>query len=391
MKAILVCFVVAGSLAGMGRAFSGETEATRSEAHLESAPVQRRDHFRISGGWMWRNLDGVRFHSGSRAQNFRLPSMFSEGRQDPMIGSANVYGERMYADGFVKIDAGTDSDGATSSWGYEDASQVDGGLMHFHATGARQTASTGTHFEDAGQWGFDGSGGAPVVQFDWLHDSGPLWSAGLQIQWSFLSLDGNHRGSNFSSIQEGSDYKYHFTDTYDLQGVIPPRAPYQGSGAGNGPLLNNVPSSRSRVETRIGGGQVDFFNEIRESLEVDVNTLSVGPTLNAQFGPAAMQLAAGFVLNIAHWDATHEESLMFSRNGAREIQVTQWRAQDSGTDLLPGFYMQGAVSVPLTERITLIGFGRYEWSKALESTVGPSTFSMELSGWSMGALVGVTF
>jgi hypothetical protein len=59
--------------------------------------------------------------------------------------------------------------------------------------------------------------------------------------------------------------------------------------------------------------------------------------------------------------------------------------------VLPGAFVQGAVELPLTERISLTGFGRYDWSQSLDGSVGPSSFSMDPTGWSLGAMVGVRF
>ncbi len=132
----------------------------------------------------------------------------------------------------------------------------------------------------------------------------PVGSLGLQAQWSLLGIDGSHRGRNVSATRTARDYRVNFTDRYALQGIILPSAPYQGSGSGNGPLLDNLPGSRSRTEILIGEDRVDLFNDVRESLEVDLNTVSIGPSVSARLGPVSLQAAAGLALSIASWDAS---------------------------------------------------------------------------------------
>lgn len=348
--------------------------------------------FRFSAGWMYRSLGGVEFQPGSRSQSVRLPSLFgSASLREPAIGAADGFADRLYDDGFVRVDQGTATDGSTAYWGYDSSSQVQGEFLDFHANGRRSEAGGSSSYAAPDPWGFDADGGAPVVALDWSRAVGPRWALGVQAQWSFLGVDGNHEDTNFTATQSGAEYALGFVDRYALQGMIPPLAPYQGSPAGNGPLLDNIPASRSRSESMQSGGQALFFNDLRESLDVEVHTLSLGPTLAARLGPSEVQLSAGFAANITQWDASHRETLQVSRDGGRATRLTQWEEHSSDTDILAGFYIQGAVSLPLTERLSLAAFGRYDWSQSLDGTVGPSSFSVDLGGWSVGALIGISF
>lgn len=350
-------------------------------------------HFRVSAGWMHRSLGGVHFQSVSRSQSVRVPRFFGQDtRRDAPVGSADKVGDRFYEDGFVKVDQGTFYDGTTAHWGYDDNAQVQGDGLEFHASGSRhETTPATTAYEPAGEWNFDSEGSAPVIQLDWAYEINPVWSLGLQAQWSLLGIDGSHRGSNVSATRTARDYRVNFTDRYALQGIIPPTAPYQGSGSGNGPLLDNLPGSRSLTEKLIGEDRVDLFNDVRESLEVDLNTVSLGPSVSARLGPVSLQAAAGLALNIASWDASYQESLLVARNGGKASTLAKWSEKAGGTDVLPGFFLQGALILPVTTRITLTGFGRYDWSKTLHGDIGPSTFSVDPGGWSAGAIIGVAF
>jgi hypothetical protein len=341
---------------------------------------------------MYRSLGGVEFQAGSRSQRVRLPSLFGSARlREPAIGAADGFADRQYDDGFMRVDQGTATDGSTAYWGYDRSSQVQGEFLDFHAHGSRSQSGGSSAYALPDPWGFDADGGAPVVAFDWSRTLGPRWALGVQAGWSLLGVDGNHDDTNFTATQSGAEYALSYVDRYALQGVIPPTAPYQGSPAGHGPLLDNIPASRSRSESLRSGGQALFFNDVRESLDVDVHTLSLGPTLGARLGPAELQLSAGIAANITQWDASHRETLQVSRDGGRASRLTQWEDHSSDTDILAAFYIQGAVSLPLSERLSLAAFGRYDWCQSLEGTVGPSSFTIDLGGWSVGALIGISF
>ncbi|RYD25000.1 MAG: hypothetical protein EOP86_27895, partial [Verrucomicrobiaceae bacterium] len=139
---VLCTWLLAGSVTA---GESGKRPLSTATA-LDSGQAQplSRNHFQISGGWMWRQVGDVRFVSGSRSGSAALPSLFGPSRlSDPPIGDARTYGDRRYADGYVGVDGGTANDGATSLWGYENASQVAGGAVSYHAQGSREAVGGG--------------------------------------------------------------------------------------------------------------------------------------------------------------------------------------------------------------------------------------------------------
>lgn len=341
----------------------------------ESAPAASRDHFQVSAGWMWRETGGVRFLSGSRSRTLAFPSLFGTSQlQDPGIGPADSFADRVYSDGYVGVDEGTANDGNTSLWGYGNAGQVAGDSIRFHGSGSRQAVSGSSHAESSGEWEGEDGGNAPVVQLDWWRQVSARFSAGAQMQWSLLQLDGSQNSSDFSAWHQRDSFGRSFTDVYDLHGVIAPQAPYSGAGLGFGPLLDNIPSAREFHESASGSDRAVYFNDVRQSLDLNVNTLSLGPTFAYRTDRLALQASAGFSLNIASWDADQRETLYLSRNGGSAKVVKEWRDHSSGTDLLPGFYLQSGATCQLTPSISVTGFGRYEWSDELEGSVGPSTF-----------------
>ncbi len=69
-----------------------------------------------------------------------------------------------------------------------------------------------------------------------------------------------------------------------------------------------------------------------------------------------------------------------ARNGGKVRTLAKWSEKAGGTDVVPGFFLQGALILPVTSRITLTGFGRCDWSETLHGDIGPSTFSVDPGG-----------
>ena len=360
----------------------------------ESTPgsFSSRSRFSISAGWMWRETGGVDFHSGARAPFLALPSLFGRALTTlPPIGSTDTFADRFYSDGTVLMDAGTPLDGSTSAWSYQQDAQVQAGSLQYHARGHRRESDAGTSALPPADQAFDGSGGVPVIELGWEKDLTPSLSIGARFQWSFLDFDGSHEQTTFSAWQQSREYTVDFSDHYDLQGVIPPQAPYTGAGLGFGPVINNQPASRNSSEYQSASGEAEFFNSLHQSFEVKLNTLSLGPSLSSKCGPISLQAGAGFALNIVDWKASQSETLYLSRDGGRPRTFHRWNEDRNDTDFLPGFYLQGGLAWHISSSWSINGFGRYDWSEELDQPVGPSTLSFDPGGWSAGVLLGWSF
>ena len=351
-----------------------------------------RGRFYMSAGWMWKETGGAHFDTGSRSRDVRLPRFVGEaGAMLPGIGPVGGYGDRFYRDGFVKVDGGTAFDGTTSAWAYQDASQVSGDSLYYHATGHRSTSSSGQSLQAPRDFSDDGSGSAPFIELGWERELTEAVSLGVRFQWSFLDFDGAGSQSDFSAWQKGQEYSIAYTDRYDLQGVIPPLAPYEGAGLGFGPLIDNLPASRQGGESAAGGSRARFFNRVEQSFDVKLHTLSLGPVVSGGAGRIRFQGGAGLALNLVDWEAEQVETLFVSRGEAGPRVYRRWTDRRQDVEVLPGFYLQGGVSWQVTPGVFVSGFGRYDWSGKLEQQLGPSTFTFDPGGWSVGASVGIAF
>ena len=117
--------------------------------------------------------------------------------------------------------------------------------------------------------------------------------------------------------------------------------------------------------------------------------MSLGPRLNGEICKnIRIGMGLGLALNVADWSASYEETLNVRSNGGAAHAIKSWKSSESGTDVLPGFYIETTVQVELTSRISTYVGGRYDWSQGMDEKVGPSHVQFEPGGWT--AMLGLT-
>ncbi len=357
------------------------------------APVSRSGGWRVSGGFMHRSLGGFDWTTGTQS----VPALVTVGPGSntagiDAIGPANAFADRTYVDGYVFQDAGTAQQGGdTWYWGYRNTSQVNNGLISFQGGNGNAATSTASDNYESGQWSKDLDGNAPYVQLEWIQPYTDSLNIGFQGGFSYLNTGASRGLSTFTASKSRTDFGIVYTDTYDLMGSQAPEAPYAGGPDGPGILLTNIPLNRVATQTVSGGETATAFNSISTDLDLSLSTISLGPVMEYQSGKFALQASAGLTINIADWDAEQNETLFVSRNGAAATTQNSWTNRDDGTSVLPGFFLQAAVSRQLNEQWSLTAFGRYDWVGEVDVHAGPSTGSADLSGWSLGGGIGFRF
>ena len=360
-----------------------ETEAELSSMVLADikkieGTVARGRRWRVSAGY--RHIQStISFDTGSYLQDVNILSTLNANfgkRAD--VGNLTSFHDREYDDGYVRKDFGTEIDGDTWHWGYDSASQVQGGNLLFHAYDGI---------------GLVGAGASSTVLTGWKDDTGS--DAGFMVQADLLLIRSKKINggilaglslSSFSAVntrtQDPGDFEERFiTDTYDLFGIIPPPPPYSGGIIGPAPVLFNTPSSR-RVDTRAIPG---VHSEITEALEIDLATISLGgfAEYNSRFWRLALSI--GPTANFVKWDAARNELLFGPSSSSNPNVLTD---QHSGSEWAIGYFGQMTIGVHVSERLTLGILGRYDWLDDISGTIGPSTYTAEFAGVSYGAHVG---
>jgi hypothetical protein len=211
-----------------------------------------------------RNRFGVSYRSGFNIDaRFKRPGgLPAQSNPGPPAGRA----DREYDDGFVRTDSG-ENPGLTWNWGYQNASQVPGDdTIQFHSSSVGGSGvSKGT--DDSPQHG---------LEFTWnryMGNIGERVSWGFEAAFAFNNITVANGRPVTSSLNQ-------LTDTYALDGVIPPEPPYTGTFGGPGPLISDSPS-RS-VTTIPNGATVSG----QRSFDGDLFGIRVGPYIEVPLDAA---------------------------------------------------------------------------------------------------------
>ncbi len=356
--------------------------------------------WRVSIGAQWRQIGSLDWNTGSAAAGSSLPWMAGRGTNSSSgAASPQGQGDHSYNDGYVNADAGTPFTGTTWFWGYNNASQVQGNDLVFHGSGGSTSTYSRSSWSSVrnSSWSdeLEGAGIFAKLESPELLKLGSL-GVSLELTYSWAHDDSSQvtrdvfrAGQSSRSTWGGSA----FEDRYNVGGILLPGAPYAGTYAGPGVTIPNAPSSRSYTGGSGSSGSESqtalFSSDVRESFEINLHTISLGPKFSADFGEVLrVGMGAGFALNIADWDAQYEETLTVRQNRGEARTLKRWKADESGTDVLPGFYIETMAQVRITNRVSAYVGGRYDWSEGLREKVGASRVHFEPGGWSV--MVGVT-
>lgn len=342
--------------------------------------------FSLSAGPAFRTLGQLKINSGYRSGGFALPSLVgSDSLTVPPVGDATAYADREYDDGYVRQDAGTSLDGTTWYWGYDNASQVQGDELVYHATGFQSIRGGFSSAPNAGPASKDTLDGvAPHLQFDARspHSIGPF-RIGFSAGMDFMKADQSLAFSNFSATQTRDDYRLDYEDRYDLQGVIPPQAPYAGVIGGAGPLIDNLPAIRTITPVLLFTDTATFGNQVHSSFEVEALSFTFGPTLSMKQGPFEFAFSGGVIVNLYDWSARQSETLG-AISAAGTTRIATWQESDSGTKVRPGFYAQAEAGYALNEQLGIGGFLRLDAAGEFRAQAGPTVYKIDPYGVTAG-------
>jgi hypothetical protein len=342
--------------------------------------------FSLSAGPAVRTLGQVKINSGYRSGGFLLPSLVGpDSLTVPPVGDTGTYADREYNDGYVRQDAGTSFDGTTWHWGYDNASQVQGDELVYQATGFQSIRSDATGAPNAGPASKDTLDGiAPHLQFDARspYHLGPF-RIGFSAGFDFMKADQSLAFSNFSASQTLENYRLDYEDRYDLDGVIPPLAPYAGSLGGPGPLIGNLPVIRNITPVLISTDTGTFSNQVNSSIEIEAFSFTLGPTFSLRQGPLEFAVSGGVIVNLYDWSARQGETLdATTALGTR--RVATWGESDSGTKIRPGLFAQTELSYAVNEQVGIGGFVRLDAAGEFRAQAGPTVYKIDPYGVTAG-------
>ncbi|MEO5714167.1 MAG: hypothetical protein ABIT37_11825 [Luteolibacter sp.] len=267
-----------------------------------------------------------------------------------------------YDDGFVHVDSSGNLGGETWNWGYDNAPQIDpSGSGSLALSITNSSANAGASDDNQAESG---------IEFFAYYEMGPLNIPALKslnATWGFRG--GFHYAhvdtGNTSTLTSGT---VTVTDRYNLNGTIPPLAPYSGSFGGPGPLIGDSPARTT------GAGATAFVDGSRD-LNVHLTTLNFGSYLEVPVsGKFSVTLEGGLSAAFASGSYDYESSTSIAGLGTRTSS-----GSDSELSLLPGVYLGMSGIYQINDSWSLQAAGRYQYldSLELESNGSNATLSFD--------------
>lgn len=363
--AMLMVATLAPALAALASAPQAVPTPSPAPAPILKPAGELESPWRIFGRASTRNIHRVLFLTGT--ETVTAPRA-TQGRKAD-VGSADAYADRAYDNGYVRQDAGTPIDGTTWHWGYTSSSQIEGDSIVFRAFDGYETAGTDSGNVPDAWKETDFSVPEFSVGVERILKAYPSANAGVRLNLSYLSFSLDEEFSGSQLIQNAR----YIEDTYALYGITPPTAPYSGSAGGPGPILDNRPVSRS-IERRpagTGGGVA----AISESLDLDMVSVDLGFTLQYPGAPLVLTATVGPSFHSVQIRAKHVET---AASGAIQHHSS------SDSEWILGYFAEATAEIKVSSRLRVGASGRYDSIAETADQVGPSSFAVDLSGWSAG-------
>lgn len=356
------------------------------------------------------------FDAGFLPSGIRIPAE---------IGATQSVDDRNYEDGYVSLSRSgntvitTTENPITTFWGYQRSNQIVDGFLVYQAQGEETTslASDSRQLNNAAFPRETQNKTRPVIEIGRHWDtSRPEWRMGLVAGVSWFS---HSQGSGVARLMDYSQdievRQATVTDRYDIGSIVVPVAPYNGPEAPPGPVIDNLPTSRTvedevlSSETRYFVGYGDLYSRIKSqqfSLGLRFNWLTrEAKHRTERSGSAGRQ---GFALALA--GAGLDVGLLVSRT---DLQLTEGRrivetdaggvvvdpsfeshtAQQRERRGLVGSYAGISGKLALDQhfsRFLKVGI-RYEDGGSFTVTAGDSRADLRLGGWTFRSSIEVHF
>lgn len=371
-------------------------EIEKMELDRAIAPAPEKPKWKVSAGVIYREINSHTFKTDSYSKDYNIPAKArNRSYSFSPPGDMNATAERDYIDGYVRKDVWTDLDGGTWNWGYDSGRQVQNDTLALSWVGKERTDFTRETSIVRGERekGSDNNSGVYLRAERILKEAGPV-DFGLRLDASRLAFSSSGDCTTFRDSQRWAMYRQYNQDFYSLAGtgITPASSPYRGNADAPGPTINNRPDSRNfGKSTRISSGFYDAFNQVTESLDMDLYTLSLGMSLTADYERLFVAGAVGPTLTIADIDASYDETLYESSNGGSSSILAYWSDTNGNTEYSVGLFVQGELGLRLIRGFELSVFGRYDWIENVSGSVGQTRYVVNPEGGSFGGVVNYAF
>jgi hypothetical protein len=299
---------------------------------------------------------GARFGMNFKA-DFHNNAAGNPGNTGVNPGPATGGVDHNYDDGYVRVDSSGNAGGRTWYWGYQNSSQyhVVGDTMQFHAIqSSSPSVPANNNVTGDPQYGLELTyqrvlGHLPFV-------SSGRWGLEAGFGYTDLDLRDNRSATGLTTVT---------TDAFELNGVLPPSAGYNGTFVGPGALLGDIP-------TRTTASDIAALTS-HQKLSGQLYTIRLGPFAEWNFTPK-LSLAASVGLTLAPASINYDFSeTTMSAGGGTSVAS----GHSSQTELLYGPYVSGMLRYDFTERWGVYVGAQFQSLNDLEQSIGARTARLD--------------
>ncbi len=304
-----------------------------------------------------------RFSFGPRfGMNFK--AAFGNNPNNPVSNPGPATGgvDHNYDDGYVRRDVSGNAGGVTSNWGYENASQVVGNTLQFHSVQSGSAFASDQKATDDPQYGLE------IIYQRVLGDfcESAHWGLELGFGYTDIELGGRRSGGGATVL----------TDSYSLNGVMPPGPGYNGTFNGPGALIGDTP-------TRTMGSA---FTSSRQKLSGSVFAFRGGPFAEWYITPEfSFAASVGLTLAPSQIDYDFTDTSTFAAGGSSVVT-----GHSSSTELLYGPYVSAMLRYDFNDNWGIYAGVQFQSLNDLKQSIGSRTAELEQSATLYGTL-GVSY
>jgi hypothetical protein len=303
---------------------------------------------------------GARFGMNFKA-DFRN-SAFYFNAVNPGLAAGGA--DHTYDDGYVLVDSSGKTSGLTWNWGYQYASQAPplsvGDIMQFHAI---QSGSAVNNVTDDPQYGAELTYQRVIGHLPF--QASGRW--GLEAGFGFTDLDLRNNRSGTAPVT---------TDTFPLNGVLPPGAGYNGTYVGPGALLGDTPTRTFDIAALTS----------HQKLSGQLYSIRLGPFAEWNFTPK-LSLAASVGLTLAPASVDYDFSETTTQAGGRTWVAS---GHSSKTELLYGPYVSGMLRYDFSKRCGVYVGAQFQSLTDLKQSIGSRTARLD-QGATVYGVVGASW
>jgi len=249
---------------------------------------------------------------------------------------------RYYDNGYNRVDISGNAGGQTWFWGYSSPNSAQANSMVLQSDATPDTAHSGM-YQNHPQSGVE-------LTYNRELTRGQKWRMGVEGAFGYMFL-------SFHDSQTVNYFVNRTSDSFTLNGVIPPEPPYQGTFEGPGAVIGSEPGSRTTTSV---SGAATIMGDRR--LDANIFMLRLGPYFEVPLSRKfSITLDGGLTLGYAQSTFSFEETVLIS-DPFYGINLNSGPRYGSGsqTDFLIGGYAGANLGFAISERVRLVGGAMFQ-------------------------------